>query len=165
MEWVSGNIFIRPNDVSFAGLGVAGHAHNFDHTTFFQRGWFMVRGTLPDGRVMMQQFCSPEYKAMRSLLLQYEPDSVKDVYRMPDATDEEGAVRMAFAFVGRDEPAPVGGVLVPFAPVGFHALIRAEVVHEIAALSDDAQFACVYSHREPQGDISGTVTGWYEAYL
>jgi quercetin dioxygenase-like cupin family protein len=45
-----------------------------------------------------------------------------------------------------------------------HCLIVAGVEHEITALEDDTVFWCVYSHREPQGDIVQDVTGWAEAY-
>jgi len=42
MEWVSGNIFIRPT-VLRAGQRVDGHTHNFDHTTIVFRGSIYVR--------------------------------------------------------------------------------------------------------------------------
>jgi quercetin dioxygenase-like cupin family protein len=45
-----------------------------------------------------------------------------------------------------------------------HCLIEAGVEHEITALEDNSVFWCVYSHREPQGDIVQDVTGWSEAY-
>lgn len=45
-----------------------------------------------------------------------------------------------------------------------HCLIKAEVLHEITALEPNSEFWCVYSHREPQGDIVQEVTGWMEAY-
>lgn len=39
MEYMSGNIFVRTNDVPMrAGEVVLGHRHNFDHTTFVKRG-------------------------------------------------------------------------------------------------------------------------------
>lgn len=45
-----------------------------------------------------------------------------------------------------------------------HCMIVAGVEHEITALVDDTVFWCVYSHREPQGDVVQDVTGWHEAY-
>ena len=50
MEWVSGNIFIRPNEMMKAGDTIAGHAHNFDHTSFVVNGAVNVKATTPDGR-------------------------------------------------------------------------------------------------------------------
>lgn len=38
MEYVSGNILIRPMAFGKAGQVVMGHAHNFDHTTYVVRG-------------------------------------------------------------------------------------------------------------------------------
>lgn len=49
MEFVSGNIFVRPNLLACAGDCINGHKHNFDHTSFFIRGSFNVVATLPDG--------------------------------------------------------------------------------------------------------------------
>lgn len=46
-----------------------------------------------------------------------------------------------------------------------HALIKAEVKHEIIATSKDSEFWCVYSHRTPQGDIAIEATGWGSAYV
>ena len=104
-EFVSGNVFIRPNVLEKAGDRVNGHTHNFDHTTIFFRGRFHVRATLPDGRVIERDFEAPD-----------------------------------------------------------HCLIRADVTHEITALEDGSVFWCVYSHREPQGRIVQTYTGWEQSY-
>lgn len=38
MEYVSGNIFIRPNALAKAGDKVGGHTHNFDHTSIVIHG-------------------------------------------------------------------------------------------------------------------------------
>ena len=46
-----------------------------------------------------------------------------------------------------------------------HCLIKAEVEHEITALEDGTQFWCVYSHRQPNGDIVQEYTGWDKAYV
>lgn len=101
MEWISGNIFIRPNKFEKAGQKMEGHRHNFDHTTIFFTGRFHVKATLPSGRVIERDFDAPT-----------------------------------------------------------HCLIRADVLHEITALTDGAELWCVYSHRTPQGDITQEYTGW-----
>lgn len=44
-----------------------------------------------------------------------------------------------------------------------HVLIRAGVEHEITALVDNTEFWCIYSHRDPQGRVTQTYTGWDEA--
>lgn len=104
-EFVSGNIFVRPNALANIGDKVDGHTHNFDHTTIFFRGSFHVKATLPDGRVIERDFVAPD-----------------------------------------------------------HCLIRADVTHEITALEPDSLFWCVYAHREPQGRITQSYTGWEKAY-
>ena len=42
-------------------------------------------------------------------------------------------------------------------------LIEAGVEHEIEFLEDGSVFWCVYSHRNPQGEIVQTYTGWEAA--
>jgi quercetin dioxygenase-like cupin family protein len=110
MEWISGNIFIRPNVLAKAGDVTDGHTHNFDHTTIVYKGAIHVKASLPDGTVIERDF-------------------------------GEGQ------------------------PNGRHCLIRADVLHEITALVDDTEYWCVYSHREPQGEISLVNTGWPDAYV
>jgi hypothetical protein len=46
-----------------------------------------------------------------------------------------------------------------------HFLVEANAYHRITALKDGTQYWCVYSHREPQGDIVQHVTGWMDAYV
>lgn len=104
MEWVSGNVFIRPNTMSKAGDLIQGHKHNFDHTSIVFKGSVRVKALLPAGAI------EREFKA----------------------------------------PA--------------HFLVLKGVEHEITALEDGTEFWCVYSHREPQGDVVQEYTGWYPAY-
>lgn len=59
-EWISGNIFIRPNPGK-AGDVIGGHTHNFDHTTIVFRGAVKVEATTPDGRVRVQEFRAPAH--------------------------------------------------------------------------------------------------------
>ena len=53
-EWVSGNIYIRPNR-GLAGTVVAGHTHHFDHTTIVFAGAVHVKATTPDGQVLRER--------------------------------------------------------------------------------------------------------------
>ena len=46
-----------------------------------------------------------------------------------------------------------------------HFLVRADVRHDIKALRDGTQFWCVYSHRNPQGDVVQHFDGWGDAYV
>lgn len=109
MEWVSGNIFIRPYPLALAGDRCMGHKHNFDHTTIVFKGAVHVRAGLPDGSVIERDF-------------------------------GEGMSN------------------------GRHFLVKAEVEHEIVALVDNTEFWCVYSHREPQGEVIQHYDGWDTAY-
>lgn len=61
MEWVSGNIFIRPMKFAKAGEKRPGHTHNFDHTTIVFKGAVKVRATLPDGRQIERDFAAPSH--------------------------------------------------------------------------------------------------------
>lgn len=61
MEWISGNIFIRPNTLDHAGQCVDGHTHNFDHTTIVFTGSVHVEATLPNGEVKTGVFEAPAH--------------------------------------------------------------------------------------------------------
>lgn len=61
MELVSGNIFIRKNPMPKAGDFVAGHKHNFDHTTVVFKGAVHVKATLPNGTVIERDFVAPTH--------------------------------------------------------------------------------------------------------
>ena len=61
MEWVSGNIYIRANNLAKAGDLCEGHTHNFDHTTVVFQGSVHVRGELPNGSVIEQDFHAPSH--------------------------------------------------------------------------------------------------------
>ena len=61
MEWVSGNIFIRPTELPNAGDITRSHKHNFDHTAIVFTGAVHVEATLPDGTVREGDFFAPAY--------------------------------------------------------------------------------------------------------
>lgn len=61
MEWVSGNVFIRPMKFEKAGDKRDGHEHNFDHTTIVFRGSVHVTARTPDGSVIERDFKAPAH--------------------------------------------------------------------------------------------------------
>ncbi len=163
MEWVSGNIFVRPNELKNVGDCVQGHAHNFDHTTFFLRGWCIVRQRNNTVNSVMQ-FCSPEYRALRGLQLKYEPNLVKIPVRGPDIINSEGKPMFNIYFINIGDPILEGFEVIELTATQNFALIEAGVEHELFSLADNSDFNCVYSHREPQGDIALEYTGFEKAY-
>lgn len=44
-------------------------------------------------------------------------------------------------------------------------LIRAGVIHRLTALEPDTLAHCIYSHRNPQGDVVMEYEGWEDAYV
>lgn len=56
MEWISGNIFIRPQGPMKKNDVVQGHKHNFDHTTIVFRGAIRVKAVTPGGSVIIREF-------------------------------------------------------------------------------------------------------------
>lgn len=60
-EWASGNIYIRPITLAKKGQKIAGHKHNFDHTTIIFTGSVHVRGVCPDGRIIERDFEAPSH--------------------------------------------------------------------------------------------------------
>jgi hypothetical protein len=109
MEWISGNIFIRPHGPVLKGQTTTGHKHAFDHTTVVLAGAVRVRAVLDDGKLIERHF----------------------------GAGMEG---------------------------GRHFLVRAGVEHEITALVDGTEYWCIYSHRDPQGEVIEHYDGWEAAY-
>lgn len=65
-EWVSGNVFIRPNQLAKAGDQVHGHKHNFDHTTIVFTGAIHVKARLPNGETIERDFHAPSHCLIRA---------------------------------------------------------------------------------------------------
>ena len=61
MEWISGNVFIRPNLLAKIGDKVGGHKHTFDHTTIVFTGAVHIKAELPNGTVIEQDFKAPAH--------------------------------------------------------------------------------------------------------
>lgn len=61
MEWISGNIFIRPNALLPKGHIIHGHKHKFDHTTFVMKGSVHVKRTNLDGTITEEDFKCPAH--------------------------------------------------------------------------------------------------------
>lgn len=68
-EWISGNIYIRPNDLPEVGSRIEGHKHNFDHTTIVFQGAVHVKATTPDGRVIERDFRAPAHFLVKADVL------------------------------------------------------------------------------------------------
>jgi len=162
MDRISGNIFIRPNPMKLGHI-LTGHHHNFGHTTFFQAGWHLARRRFLDGTETITQHCSLEYRTTRALLERYDPQSIKRPVRGPDRI-EEGRPRFDLRFIAQDEAVPDGFEEIIFDPLGYHVFAEALVEHEFAALSDNAELNCVYSHRTAQGEVTQEYTGFEAAY-
>lgn len=126
MEWISGNVFIRPmggKDGLRPGDVVKGHLHNYDHTSIFFSGLWQVRRWQP----IVNEAGEPQ--------------------RLPDGSQ---------AFYETDNFEREGP---------FHLLIEANSLHEFTFLGPGmARAWCVYSHRNPQGDVAEHYSGWIEAY-
>jgi hypothetical protein len=106
-EFISGNVFIRKMmRLVDAGFRIAGHTHQFDHTTIVFSGAIRVKFKLPGGQIGEHDYHAPN-----------------------------------------------------------HFLVRKEVEHEITALKDGTTVWCVYSHRDPQGEVVQIATGWPVAYV
>ena len=62
MEWVSGNLFIRPMCGAKAGdIVTESHSHNFDHTTSLFKGSLRIEATLRDGTTVVREGKAPSH--------------------------------------------------------------------------------------------------------
>lgn len=48
---------------------------------------------------------------------------------------------------------------------GAFVLIEADKMHTLTLLEGPGCYACVYSHRTPEGDVTTEYTGWNAAYV
>lgn len=163
MEYASGNIYIRRNQRSLGGH-VPAHGHGFDHTTFFPKGWWLVRGMRTDGTEFVAQYCSAEFVKLREMYARYEPETLTRPVRMPDIV-VDGLPQFVVVFIGHNDDVPSGGEEIVFNPVAHEVLILKQARHELLCLHHDGDAACVYSHRTPQGKIVQTFTGWPDPYV
>lgn len=153
MEWISGNIFVRPmggqDGLSINGK-IEGHTHNFDHTSIFFSGkWHVKRWK----------------KAVDENGIQLKMPDGKDAWVMMDDFEREGPFHLLidagckheFTFLGFSLPEWMNEYLVKLPEQD------AKEFKEKYELSLGKAW-CVYSHRTPQGDISQTNTGWSVAH-
>lgn len=160
-EYASGNIFIRDDQVVTTQLGavIVGDLHNFDHTTFFWWGWWLASCVLPGGERVSRQFAARNYRR--------SPDEPVP-YEIPEETDP----RLRFVFVPPGGAPPEGAVEIVYDPLDWYVLIRADVTHTFVALGLDdrfgpqpgAQGACIYSHRDAQGEVVQKPNGLSSSY-
>lgn len=79
-EWISGNVFIRPNELNAVGDRIDGHKHNFDHTTIVFKGAVHVKAVLPSGVVVERDFKAPAHflvkKDVTHEITATEPDTL-----------------------------------------------------------------------------------------
>ena len=80
MEWVSGNVFIRPMKLEKVGDRCGGHTHNFAHTSIVFTGAVHVSATTPDGRVIERDFKAPSHFLVKA-------DVLHDIVALEDRTE------------------------------------------------------------------------------
>ena len=76
-EFVSGNIFIRPNSLLPKGHVTLGHKHTFDHTTIVFTGSVHVKLVNPEGETIEKTFKAPSHFLVRANI-EHEITSLED---------------------------------------------------------------------------------------
>lgn len=153
-EFVSGNVFIRKMEAQdgFApGHVVAGHSHNFDHTTILFTGKWRIRKWIPavreDGSAVLDSDAAPMW------LL------VNDMEREgPWHLLIEAKARHEFTFLGFTVPDWMESYLNQ---LPYEAMIAFREQYNKSL----GKGWCIYSHRSPQGDVTEYETGWGPAYV
>ena len=148
MEWISGNVFIRPmggRDGLRLGHKVEGHTHRFDHTTICFAGRWRVRKWVQ----MVREDGSP-IEGEWALTVDVEHDG-------PFHVLIEANARHEFTFLGHVVPNWMDPYLER---MGAEAAKSFRDQYELSV----GRAWCVYSHRTPQGEVSEHNTGWNEAY-
>ena len=77
MEWISGNIFIRPNSLLPKGRIVEAHKHTFDHTTIVFTGSVHVKRTNEDNSITEEDFKAPSHFLVKAGL-EHEITALED---------------------------------------------------------------------------------------
>jgi hypothetical protein len=153
VEWISGNVFIRPMG-GLEGLRpgdvVRGHTHNFDHTTIFFGGRWRARKWCRAVPESGDPVLLPDGNEAWLLAVDMERDG-------PFHLLIEAGARHEFTFLGSPVPAWMESYISALSPEEARAF---QAQHTLAV----GRAWCVYSHRTPQGDIALHDTGWHEAY-
>jgi hypothetical protein len=153
VEWISGNVFIRPmggRDGLRPGEVVAGHTHNFDHTTIFFDGRWRARKWCRAVTENGEPALLPDGSAAWLLAADIERDG-------PFHLLIEAEARHEFTFLGTPVPAWIESHIAKLPPEEERA-VRGQYSRAVG------RAWCVYSHRTPQGDVSLHDSGWHEAY-
>jgi hypothetical protein len=151
MEWVSGNVFIRlmgDREGLKPGQVVAGHTHNFDHTSIFFCGRWRVKKWVP---VVREPFGESVLSPVGIASAKPTPGNGSPVAADDANGGANGGEWAMLADFEREGP--------------FHLLIEAHARHEFTFLGPGVGKAwCVYSHRTPQGEVAVDYTGWWDGY-
>lgn len=101
---------------------------------------------------------------IREMLLQKQGDVVEGHTHNFDHTTY--VVRGSVLIEALDADGKVTQSAVKRASEGHNwVLIKATVCHRITALEDHSLAHCIYAHRDPQGEVTQTYTGWTEAAI
>ncbi len=135
-EYASGNIYLRPAYLGNKGSKIHGHKHHFGHTMFFTQ-------------------------AMPTLWEIFKKWVELNIYQTKAQKQAEEDARSSFGYVAEVKRVwPNGDINYMKYRVGEHAFVEAECEHEITSLADRVRFTCIYSHRDPQGEVVQEMTGW-----
>jgi len=166
MEFVAGNIYIRPFPLEKAGMTCPGHAHNFDHVTYVVKGKVHVRAVIFDAD-RIKELLGSVYQNIHNFVETYtntlSVGGLQLERKFMRLVQEPISVPAGIE-VSRDD-GTISFVQEQDFAAGEFLLIKANALHTITSLVDDSLFHCVYSHRTPQGEVSEVYTGWNPAYV
>lgn len=154
MEWVSGNVFIRPMGGAYGlarGEAIKGHAHNFEHTSVFFSGRWEVRRWYPAVSQAGTQLLMEDGTPAWVLMDEFERDA-------PFHLLIDRNCRHEFRFTGMTVP----DWMEPF--IGRMSEADAEAFRSAHEMGMGKAW-CVYSHRSAQGDVTEAVSGWPASYI
>ena len=147
------NIFRRPNKLRL-GEVTHGHTHNFYHTTYVNEGGFHIRGELPEGGVIERDVFPGDSVGIR-------PDVLHMITAIGNVPAIERLTRLVRAPLAASLSLANSDSPLSQALEKSLAAVDAQIEH----YSQCNRYDCVYSHRNPQGEVIQEYDGWNAANL
>lgn len=157
-EYISGNVFVRPNVLQRIGDITPGHEHNFDHTMYVTKGGARVTRKSLGGEPVAINVLAGSH-CLVSAGVRHQIRSIGNTPAVHRAHDVARDLAMLRRVCDGMADIPARAILDDT------LLLLAAANAADMADATETEYACIYSHRTAQGAVSEVNTGWPMGYI